>query len=196
MTLKEIKDRIRDLVQEYGKEWLSESMLNGLVNDSINHITSKHYLLRKVEKGNLDNSHTLSLPSDFYSPLKLSINGVEYRHTNYTEKDSMRGYTNYYYFMDGSIYLPSNMSGNYELYYAYFNNSLNNDNDKLPRIFKGYERVIAYYCASEIMGMDNNIEVQAFFHNIYRSSEESLVKSTLLTLHGKLSFKPYRYKWR
>lgn len=181
MNLLGIKNKIRDLVQEYSTSWLDEAMLTSLVNDAIKHIACKTMVFKKLLNISVTSSNQVPLPDDFLNSIHVKIGNNIYPKVNFEDIEFFDG-DEYHYYIDGVLYLSKEVTDTVELFYNYIPIDLNNDSDLLPNIFSGFEKTIIYFCGSEIMGMEKDLQTQGFFYRIYETNER-----TFLTARSNIS---------
>lgn len=176
MKLSGIKEKIRDLVQEYSFEWLSEDMLTSLINDAIKHISCKTMVLKKLATITVSKTNLIPLPDDFLNSIHIKVGTHIYPKINFEDIEVFEG-ENYHYYIDGVLYLSKEVTGSVELFYNYIPIELTDNNDDIPTVFNGFEKTIIYFCGSEIMGMNNDLQTQGFFYRIYETNEKIFIST-------------------
>lgn len=197
MTLLGLKNKIRDKVQEYSKNWLTDDMLVDLINYSVTNIATNTLVFKKLYNVAIVDTNLVPLPSNFYNSIFLKIGETMYPKANYEDIEYLPD-SKYHYIIDGVLYLSEASSGDVNLLYNYIPTEMVNDADELDSNFMGFENIVIYHVVSEIFGMDGDIERQAFNYRVFEGHLRMFKQAKTNTDNGRPVFKTIDYKryWR
>jgi hypothetical protein len=193
-TLSGIQDRIRDKLQEYSKNWLTDDMLTDIINYSIKHIATISLVFKKLYNVTISNTNIVPLPDDFINSISLKIGTNVYPKKNYEDMEFIDEESKYHYIVNGTLYLSHDASGDVEMMYNYIPDDLEDADDELDQNFKGFVNCLVTHCVSEVFGMDGDTERQAFNYNVFRSQMKTFIKTKTNVDNGRALFKKIDYR--
>src|SRR6056297_2787066 len=96
IALSGIQNSIRDKLQEYSKNWLTDDMLTDVINYSIKHIASVSLIFKNLYTVTISESNTVPLPDDFINSIHLKVDGIVYHKANYEDVEYLEHDTYHY----------------------------------------------------------------------------------------------------
>lgn len=191
MTLAELRQKIRDHIQEYSTHLLTDSLLNNMINDAIKLIACDTLVFKKLSTEVITDTDAVSTPADMFSIENLKLDNDTIVKVNYEDLEYLENSSNpYYYIIGTTIKFDRNVSGTVNILYNYIPSELTLDADKIDTLFNGFESIIVYLVASEFYGtIEGDLQKQGFTYRIYENRRNRFMELRSISDSGRAMWK-------